>query len=234
MTRVDTVADKVTRKVRKRVVKHSTGNSDLEVSSNKKRRTTGKVSKSGKVTKNIKRVKRSERSDKSSASNTDGTASNGRRVSSKNTSHSKLKQRVIDGGTMKTSEVTGYGIKDGEAVRYTRVATGKELIPGLDGRTYIAQRLKEQYGGIVGDMGGEDQMSTIEKALSKQMASLITIGEDMIAQRAIDDPEYDYLEHLACVKTVNQVGRTLGTKRRMKIVKEQKLEDYIDGHVERE
>ncbi len=232
MSRVDTVADKVTRKVRKRVKEHSTGNEELKVSSNKKRKTTGKVSKSGKVTKNIKRVKDTQ---KSSASNTQGTTSIVRR---RNKASTRLKERLDSNGVGAAAEVhnevTGFGIKDGEAVRYTRVATGKELIPGLDGRTYIAQRLKEQYGGIVSDMGGEDQMSTIEMALSKQMASLITIGEDMIAQRAIDDPEYDYLEHLACVKTVNQVGRTLGTKRRMKIVKEQRLEDYIDGHVESE
>ena len=235
MTRVDTVADKVTRKVRKRVKEHSTGNDDLKVSSNKKRKLT---SKSGRVKKNIKRVKSEERSDKtngkSSASNTQGSASNSGKVHKNNTSRTRLKQRLENNGSdasLNIHEVTGYGIKDGEAIRYTRVATGKDLIPGLDGRTYIAQRLKEQYGGIVEDMGGEDQMSTIERALSKQMASLITIGEDMIAQRCIDDPEYDYLEHLACVKTVNQVGRTLGTKRRMKIVKEQKLEDYIEGKV---
>ena len=236
MSRVDTVADKLVRKRKKRVVKHSTGNSDLEISSNKKRKTTGKVTKSGKKKGSIKRVTSSERSDKSSASNTQGTASTSVRNGHRSTNKLKQKLKAVnDGGVShRTNEVTGYGIKDGEAIRYTRVATGKELIPGLDGRTYIAQRLKEQYGGIVSDMGGEDQMSTIEMALSKQMASLITIGEDMIAQRAIDDPEYDYLEHLACVKTVNQVGRTLGTKRRMKIVKEQKLEDYIDGHVESE
>ncbi len=242
MTRVDTVVDKVTRKVRKRVKEHSTGNEDLKVSSNKKRKLT---SKSGRVKKTIKRVKSNKGSDetngKSSASNTQGSASNSRPISTKTNSKNKLKHRLNNNGagalsldTTEGKEVTGFGIKDGEAVRYTRVATGKELIPGLDGRTYIAQRLKEQYGGIVSDMGGEDQMSTIEKALSKQMASLITIGEDMIAQRCIDDPEYDYLEHLACVKTVNQVGRTLGTKRRMKIVKEQKLEDYIEGHISEE
>ena len=233
MTRVNTVADKVTRKVRKRVKEHSTGNDELKVSSNKKRKLT---SKSGRVKKSIKRVKSSEGSVRGSASNTDGSASSAVRNGHRSSVKLKQKLRNTSEGAMAldTNEVTGFGIKDGEAIRYTRVATGKELIPGLDGRTYIAQRLKEQYGGIVSDMGGEDQMSTIEKALSKQMASLITIGEDMIAQRAIDDPEYDYLEHLACVKTVNQVGRTLGTKRRMKIVKEQKLEDYIDGHVESE
>ena len=107
MSRVDTVVDKLVRKRKKRVVKHSTGNSDLEVSSNKKRKTTskvvGRVSKTGKKKGSIKRVKDSQ---KSSASNTPGSASNGRRVRSKNTSHNKLKQRVIDGGTMKTSEAT--------------------------------------------------------------------------------------------------------------------------------
>lgn len=86
---------------------------------------------------------------------------------------------------------------------------------------------------MVMDMGGEDQMSTIERALSKQMASLITIGEDMVVNREHEPDDYDYLEHLACVKTVNQVGRTLGLKRRMKAIKEVTLTDYIvDGEKE--
>ena len=62
---------------------------------------------------------------------------------------------------------------------------------------------------------------------------VITIGEDMVAQRAIEDPEYDYLEHVVCVKTINQVGRTLGIKRRMKPVKEVTLKGFIEGEVEK-
>jgi hypothetical protein len=133
----------------------------------------------------------------------------------------RLNQRVANASATAT-------LVTAEQVQYTRVGQGKELFPGMDGRSFIARRLQEHYGGICQDMGGMDQMSTIERALSKQMASLITIGEDMVAQRSIDDPEYDYLEHLACVKTVNQVGRTLGTKRRMRPVKEVTLDDYIE------
>ncbi len=152
---------------------------------------------------------------KTSASNTrrttNGTSAKQRlKLKSKNTANGNAQVTVV------------------EQVQYTRVGQGKELFPGMDGRSFIARRLQEHYGGICEDMGGMDQMSTIERALSKQMASLITIGEDMVAQRSIDDPEYDYLEHLACVKTVNQVGRTLGTKRRMKPVKEVTLDDYIE------
>ncbi len=148
---------------------------------------------------------------KSSASNTQKNTRSGGR----------LKQRMTNNEGHTSLQVQ-------ETVQYTRVGQGKELFPGMDGRSFIARRLQEHYGGICEDMGGMDQMSTIERALSKQMASLITIGEDMVAQRSIDDPEYDYLEHLACVKTVNQVGRTLGTKRRMKPVKEVTLDDYIE------
>ena len=183
---------------------------------------TGKKTKKKASKSNVKEGKNESKKEvgKSSASKT--RRSDDKELRNKSGGKLKLKVKKMH---------NGHGAGDlvvSENMTYTRVGQGKELFPGMDGRSFIARRLKEHYTGMVSDFGGEDQMSTIERALSKQMASLITIGEDMVVSREHDPDGYDYLEHLACVKTVNQVGRTLGLKRRMRPVKEVTLDDYIE------
>ncbi len=173
--------------------------------------------------------KRVKRGDGSNGSSGKSSALNSTVI--RNNARGRLKQRLrnktSDGDVSLVQHDTERSV-----IGYSRIGQGKEMFPGMDGRSLIAKRLRELYGDMCSDLGGEEHMSTLEKALSKQVSSLITIGEDMVAGRAIEDPEYDYLEHLACVKTINQVGRTLGIKRRMRPVKETTLKDFIEAEVE--
>ena len=62
------------------------------------------------------------------------------------------------------------------AERRTRVGTGEETLPKIDGRSWEGRRVNEVYNGIISDLGGDDYVTELQDALAKQAASMITSG----------------------------------------------------------
>ena len=135
---------------------------------------------------------------------------------------SKLRQRVIQHkGAIKISTMPT------PTERRTRVGTGDETLPKIDGRSWEGRRVNEVYNGIISDLGGDDYVTELQDALAKQAASMITIGEGMASQRILGDDDYDVLSHQTIVRTLTTLARSLGTKRIQKPVDELELEDFL-------
>ena len=123
----------------------------------------------------------------------------------------------------------------------TKLANGSQVFPGIDKRTWFGRRIHQQYFDIIEDKGGRQNVSTLEDAIIRQLVSLVTTGEIMSRNKAIEEhcyeegldlPEdhrpYDYLEHLTLVRTCASVAKQIGLKRVPKEVKkEETLNDYL-------
>lgn len=135
---------------------------------------------------------------------------------------SKLRQKVSQ-----HSDAIKTQVMHTPAERRTRVGTGDETLPKIDGRSWEGRRVNEVYNGIISDLGGDDYVTELQDALAKQAASMITIGEGMASQRILGDDAYDVLSHQTIVRTLTTLARSLGTKRIQKPVDELELEDFL-------
>jgi hypothetical protein len=53
----------------------------------------------------------------------------------------------------------------------TRVTNGKELLPGIDGRSLWARRFRDVLALHLSDLGGEANTSEAEKAIARRAAT---------------------------------------------------------------
>lgn len=123
----------------------------------------------------------------------------------------------------------------------TKLTKGSQLFPGVDKRNWYGRRIHQTYYQILEDKGGRDNISMLEDSIIRQLVALITTGEVMARNKAIEEhcmeegltlPEdhipYDYLEHLTLVRTTASVAKQIGLKRVPKqIKKEETLDDYL-------
>lgn len=102
----------------------------------------------------------------------------------------------------------------------------KSVFHGIDGRTWRGRRLNEHYISIINDLGGDDMVSHMEKMLVKQAAILGVMAEEFALLYHETDDDYDYLEHITCIKVQITLLKTLGLKRRSKPVEIPDLKTY--------
>ena len=129
----------------------------------------------------------------------------------------------------------------------TKLANGSAVFPGIDKRTWFGRHIHDMYFSILEDKGGRNNVSTMEDALIRQLVSLVTTGEIMSRNKAIEEhcyeegltlPDdhrpYDYLEHLTLVRTCASVGKQIGLKREpKKVEQEETLEDFLKSKTRR-
>jgi hypothetical protein len=96
----------------------------------------------------------------------------------------------------------------------------------LDRRTRAAQQAVELRDAIIADLGGEDRISTLERAMAENAAMDVAILRHLQASllrgEPVSVPEMTSLEN-----TFNRTAQHLGTKRRPKDVTP--LDAYYDG-----
>jgi hypothetical protein len=83
----------------------------------------------------------------------------------------------------------------------------------LDGRTRARRAFNALVSGITADLGGEDQLSTIERALIQAFAGVSVHAADMNARLLQGDP-IDLTEHAATVGAMVRLASRLGIQRR--------------------
>ena len=141
-------------------------------------------------------------------------------------------------GNASVGMIDTYKMKDDDT-KLTSVAYSKAIWPGVDRRTWQGQRLHSNFHDLVQDLGGPDEISTMLKALVKEVAIMMTISDDFIRMQHDEDKEvrdgYDFLEHMTLIRTLNSVLKSVGLERRMKTIEKKKLEDVItiDGKSQR-
>jgi hypothetical protein len=108
----------------------------------------------------------------------------------------------------------------------TRVTNGKELLPGIDGRSLWARRFRDVLALHLSDLGGEQNTSEAEKTIARRAACLVVELEQMEIRFATgDEPEGEddtgnmLDRYQRCANTLRRLLESLGLQRRAKDVK---------------
>ena len=97
----------------------------------------------------------------------------------------------------------------------------------LDGRTSAAKKFDTLVAGMEGELGGADQLTTIERALIHAFAGAAVHIEHLNVRLLLGQP-IDLAEHAQAISSLVRIAARLGTKRRARDVTPS-LRDYIEG-----
>jgi len=92
-------------------------------------------------------------------------------------------------------------------------AGASAALPGLDGRSQLARRLKEIRVGLFGDLGGEGRASEAERLLIDRAAVLTLELESREARAASGQEPLDLPTYLSAVRTLGTVLERIGPRR---------------------
>ena len=84
---------------------------------------------------------------------------------------------------------------------------------GVDERDWRVRRTKELYFGMLNDFGGPDNISTLQDVLSRHLAALIVMGEELQDGWISGREDFAPFLYIGYVKTAYQLARQLGLKR---------------------
>ncbi|MER9421451.1 hypothetical protein NKI88_03200 [Mesorhizobium sp. M0317] len=114
----------------------------------------------------------------------------------------------------------------------TRVTNGHSLLPGLDGRTYWARRVREVMALHISDLGGADACSEAEKSVVRRI-SVLTIEMEKLERRfanaapdQISHPDLDMYQRGA--NTLRRLLDMTGLQRRSRDITPT-LDQYLSG-----
>jgi hypothetical protein len=122
-----------------------------------------------------------------------------------------------------TKPIHGRVRKLAKPTARTRVTNGKELLPGIDGRSLWARRFRDVLALHLSDLGGEANTSEAEKAIARRAACLIVELEQMEVRFATGDvgEGESFMNNLLdryqrCANTLRRLLESLGLERRQK------------------
>jgi hypothetical protein len=102
----------------------------------------------------------------------------------------------------------------------SRVTNGRELLPGIDGRSIYARRARDLVALFVSDLGGIENASEAEKALVRRASILCVECENLETQfassGAADPASLDLYQRTA--NSLRRMLETLGLERRAREV----------------
>lgn len=108
----------------------------------------------------------------------------------------------------------------------SRVTNGKDLLPGIDGRSAVARRYQDLIASLSSDAGGESQMSETRRQLIRRFAALAVLAENIEARLAMGET-IDLGEHCQISSTLVRLATRLGINRATKLVTP--LRDYLEA-----
>lgn len=68
----------------------------------------------------------------------------------------------------------------------SRITNGKELLPGVDGRTLWVRRLRDVMNAHIADLGGEDAISEAQRSIVRRIGTLTVAIEQLEARFATE------------------------------------------------
>ncbi len=109
----------------------------------------------------------------------------------------------------------GKGSGQQTSVRAKRLP--RTLRPGwmkrMDQRFRVARQLNERLAGVGTDLGGLEQLTTIERAMVERFIHTDALASQ-IEERARSGQAFDVGQYLTVVDRVLRIGQVLGTQRR--------------------
>src|SRR3990167_3267683 len=95
----------------------------------------------------------------------------------------------------------------------TRVGNRKQMVRGVDERDWRVRRAKELYFGMINDMGGIDNVSTLQDVLTRHLSFLIVMGEELQDGWINGREDFAPFLYIGYIKTAQQMAQRLGLKR---------------------
>jgi hypothetical protein len=108
----------------------------------------------------------------------------------------------------------------------SRVTNGKDLLPGIDGRSTVARRFHDIVTAILVDQGGIDRCAESRLQLIRRFAAAAVIAEQMEARLA-NGEEINIAEHAQLASTLVRIAQRIGIDRRARNITPS-LPDYLD------
>ena len=110
----------------------------------------------------------------------------------------------------KPAESPGLALRKPEA--RSRVTNGKDVLPGVDGRSMIARRYHDVCAAVAADQGGAERISEARMQLIRRFAAAACLAEDMEARMAAGQ-KLDVREHALLCSTLVRLGHRIGIDR---------------------
>jgi hypothetical protein len=92
----------------------------------------------------------------------------------------------------------------------TKLANGRAVLDGIDGRSWIARRYREIAAALSVDLGGD--LTEAQKQLVRSAAGLVVLRERLDVEAANDRP-IDYQEYCTISNSLRRVLRDIGLRR---------------------
>jgi hypothetical protein len=90
-----------------------------------------------------------------------------------------------------------------------RVSNGKDLLPGVDGRSLIARRYRDISTAIISDMGGVGNCSEARMQLVRRFAAAACLSEEMEA-KLVNGEQIDLAAHALLCSTLVRLAQRIG------------------------
>ena len=116
-------------------------------------------------------------------------------------------------------------LADRKPTARSRVTNGRDLLPGVDGRSIVARRYRDILAALTSDMGGDDRMSEARRQLCRRFTALSVQAETLEARLAHCEP-IDLGQYALISSTLVRLASRLGIERRARDIKPN-LHDYI-------
>jgi hypothetical protein len=107
----------------------------------------------------------------------------------------------------------------------SRVTNGKDILPGIDGRSPTARRYRDICAQVALDQGGAERMSEARTQLCRRFAGLAVLAENVEAN-LVNGGSVDVVEYSQLTSTLTRVVQRLGINRTAKNVTPT-LEQYL-------
>jgi hypothetical protein len=113
-----------------------------------------------------------------------------------------------------------------KACARSRISNGKDILPGVDGRSLIARRYRDIASAILIDQGGADQCSESRQQLIRRFAACACIAEQL-ENRLAGGEEIDVAQHALLCSTLARLATRIGLARVAKDVTPLRLDQYL-------
>jgi hypothetical protein len=108
----------------------------------------------------------------------------------------------------------------------SRVSNGKDILPGVDGRSPLARRYRDISATIISDMGGVDRCSEARLQLIRRFAASAVMAEAMESELVNGKP-VNVTEHSLLSSTLVRLAARIGINRLPKNITPH-LHDYLE------
>ena len=94
----------------------------------------------------------------------------------------------------------------------TAVANGQRILEGVDGRCGVARRYAEVAGAIAADLGGESELTELQRHLIRSVSGMVVLRERLDA-KALNGESVNTATYCRLANATRRVAATLGLQR---------------------